>query len=201
MSIRQRRSRVNHGVNARQDSFGCHVRYNSQASSRPHFGRRPRRAKLEIVRCSISPSTASCAAAILLRSKSELSSRGKKFELVRWSSAEDWTYPTVRGSQSRSGAACWLEQTGGTVDDYAFPGRIDHADHLSTRQYARLVDEWVTANSLRREYYGTHSLGRTKAAMIYKATGDWARILLLPTDAQAVRSELAPFFLHRGISM
>lgn len=41
---------------------------------------------------------------------------------------------------------------------------------MSTRQYARLVDEWVTAIGLRPEEYGTHSLRRTKASMIYKAT-------------------------------
>ena len=55
----------------------------------------------------------------------------------------------------------------GTIDDFAFPSRVDHADHLSTRQCARLVDEWVTAIELRCEDYGTHSLPRTKAAMIY----------------------------------
>lgn len=73
----------------------------------------------------------------------------------------------------------WLERRGGTVDDYAFPSRVDHTDHLSTRQYARLVDEWVTAIGLRREDYGTHSLRRTKAAMIYKATGNLRAIQLL----------------------
>ncbi|WP_425375928.1 tyrosine-type recombinase/integrase [Rhizobium jaguaris] len=73
----------------------------------------------------------------------------------------------------------WLERRGGTVDDYAFPSRVDHADHLSTRQYARLVDEWVTAIGLRREDYGTHSLRRTKAAMIYKATGNLRAIQTL----------------------
>lgn len=35
----------------------------------------------------------------------------------------------------------WLERRGGTVHDYAFPSRVDHAGHRSTRQYARLVDE------------------------------------------------------------
>ena len=60
----------------------------------------------------------------------------------------------------------WLERRGGTVDDYAFPCRVDPAGHLSTRQYARLVDEWVTAIGLRPQDYGTHSLRRTKAAMI-----------------------------------
>ena len=57
--------------------------------------------------------------------------------------------------------------------------RIDPAGHLSARQYARLVDEWVTAIGLRREDYGTHSLRRTKAAMIYKATGNLRAIQIL----------------------
>jgi site-specific recombinase XerC len=50
---------------------------------------------------------------------------------------------------------------------------------LSTRQYARLVDEWVTAIGLRREDDGTHSLRRTKAAMICKATGNLRAIQIL----------------------
>ncbi len=65
------------------------------------------------------------------------------------------------------------------MEDYAFPSWVDHSDHLSTRQYARLVDEWVTAIGLRREDYGTHSLRRTKAAMIYKATGNLRAIQIL----------------------
>ena len=44
------------------------------------------------------------------------------------------------------------------MTDYVFPSRIDHADHISTRQYARLVEEWVNGVGLRREDYGTHSL-------------------------------------------
>ena len=60
-----------------------------------------------------------------------------------------------------------------------FPSRIDHAGHLSTRQYARLVDEWVTAIGLRRAEYGTHSLRRTKAAMISRATGNLIAIQIL----------------------
>lgn len=50
---------------------------------------------------------------------------------------------------------------------------------MSTRQYARLVDEWVTAIGLRREDDGTHSLRRTKAAMICKATGNLRAIQIL----------------------
>ena len=79
----------------------------------------------------------------------------------------------------RASLLAWLERRGGTVSDYAFPSRVDHNGHLSTRQYARLVDEWVTAIGLRRAEYGTHSLRRTKAAMIYRATGNLRAIQIL----------------------
>lgn len=68
---------------------------------------------------------------------------------------------------------------GRTVEDYAFPSRIDHTKHMSTRQYARLVDEWVTAVGLRPEEYGTHSLRRTKASMNYRVTGNIRAIQIL----------------------
>jgi len=42
------------------------------------------------------------------------------------------------------------------------------------------VDEWVDAVGLRRAEYGTHSLHRTKASMIYKATGNLRAIQILP---------------------
>ena len=48
-------------------------------------------------------------------------------------------------SDVRTSLLAWLERRGGSVDEYAFPSRVDHARHMSTRQYARLVDEWVTA--------------------------------------------------------
>lgn len=82
-------------------------------------------------------------------------------------------------SDVRASLLAWLERRGGAVDDYAFPSRIDHAHHISTRQYARLVDEWVIAIGLRHEEYGTHSLRRTKASMIYKATGNIRAIQIL----------------------
>lgn len=50
---------------------------------------------------------------------------------------------------------------------------------MSTRQYARLVDEWLEAIGLRPEEYGTHSLRRTKASIIYKATGNLRAIQIL----------------------
>lgn len=44
---------------------------------------------------------------------------------------------------ARASLLAWLDRRGGTVDDYVFPSRVDHSGCLSTRQYARLVDEWL----------------------------------------------------------
>ena len=80
---------------------------------------------------------------------------------------------------ARTSILDWLERRGGTLEAFAFPSRIDPGEHISTRQYARLVDEWVTAVGLRREDYGTHSLRRTKASIIYKQTGNLRAVQIL----------------------
>lgn len=82
-------------------------------------------------------------------------------------------------SDVRASLLAWLERRGGSVNEHVFPSRIDRTHHMSTRQYARLVDEWVTAIGLRRAEYGTHSLRRTKASMIYKATGNLRAVQIL----------------------
>jgi site-specific recombinase XerC len=51
--------------------------------------------------------------------------------------------------------------------------------HIGTRQYARLVDRWVTMIDLDASSYGTHSMRRTKVAMIYKKTGNLRACQLL----------------------
>jgi site-specific recombinase XerC len=80
---------------------------------------------------------------------------------------------------ARASILAWLECRGGTLEDFAFPSRTDATSHISTRQYARLVDEWVTGIGLHREDYGTHSLRRTKAAIIYKQTGNLRAVQIL----------------------
>lgn len=80
---------------------------------------------------------------------------------------------------ARSSILAWLERRGGALEDFVFPSRIDHSDHISTRQYARLVDEWVIGIGLRAEDYGTHSLRRTKASIIYKQTGNLRAVQIL----------------------
>lgn len=68
---------------------------------------------------------------------------------------------------------------GGSLDDFIFPSRVNYMGHLSTRQYARLVDEWVGAVGLNVKEYGTHSMRRTKASLIYKATGNLRAVQIL----------------------
>jgi integrase len=73
----------------------------------------------------------------------------------------------------------WLERRHGTVHDFLFPSRVDYFGHLSTRQYARLVDEWVSTVGLDKREYGTHSLRRTKVSLICKATGNLRAVQIL----------------------
>lgn len=81
--------------------------------------------------------------------------------------------------EAHKSLTAWLDRRRGTIHDFVFPSRIDYLGHLSTRQYARLVDEWVSTVGLNRREYGTHSLHRTKAALIYKATGNLRAVQIL----------------------
>ena len=65
------------------------------------------------------------------------------------------------------------------ADDWLFPSRSRPGDHLTTRQYARLVGEWVAMIEMEPRAYGTHSLRRTKVAMLYKKTGNLRACQLL----------------------
>ena len=51
--------------------------------------------------------------------------------------------------------------------------------HISTRQYSRIVDQWVTLIGLNLSDYGTHSIRRTKASLIYKRTKNLRAVQLL----------------------
>ncbi len=62
---------------------------------------------------------------------------------------------------------------------FLFPSRFHDRPHVSTRQYARLVRDWVSAIGLDPSGYGTHSMRRTKAALIYRKTGNLRAVQLL----------------------
>jgi len=65
------------------------------------------------------------------------------------------------------------------LGDYLFRSRVKKSLHLSTRQYARIVEGWVKSIGLKARTYGTHSLGRTKATAIYRKTGNLRAVQLL----------------------
>jgi len=54
--------------------------------------------------------------------------------------------------------------------DYLFQSRLADSPQISTRQYARIVKNWICMIGLDPVYYGTHSMRRTKAALIYRRT-------------------------------
>ena len=80
--------------------------------------------------------------------------------------------------QTRQAIDDYLLQRAGGSGPYLFPGR-GLAGHLTTRQYARLLAEWLAMIGLDPCLYGTHSLRRTKATLIYKKTGNLRAVQLL----------------------
>ena len=73
----------------------------------------------------------------------------------------------------------YLRQSGRRADQYLFPGRGAGEAHLSTRQYARRVEEWLAVAGLDPSRSGTHSLRRTKTTLIYRKTGNLRAVQLL----------------------
>ncbi len=73
----------------------------------------------------------------------------------------------------------WIKTVAKRSGDYLFTGRRNPAEHLTTRQYARLVADWISSIGLNPDAYGTHSLRRTKAALIYRRTGNLRAVQLL----------------------
>jgi integrase len=60
-----------------------------------------------------------------------------------------------------------------------FSGRRGPVWSITTRQYARLVSEWIASIGLDPHVFGTHSLRRTRATLIYRRTGNLRAVQLL----------------------
>jgi site-specific recombinase XerD len=73
----------------------------------------------------------------------------------------------------------WIKEAALKSDDYLFPSRIHESPHLGTRQCARIVDSWVKEIGLDPVGYGTHSMRRTKASLIYRRTKNIRAVQLL----------------------
>jgi integrase len=81
--------------------------------------------------------------------------------------------------QTRDAVRTWIAERKLCAADYLFPSRIRASRHLSTRQYARIVHGWVSLVGLNPRDYGTHSLRRTKATLIYRRTKNLRAVQLL----------------------
>ena len=109
------------------------------------------------------------------------------------------------------------EQTRQAVDDYIkvagkksgkslFVGRRGQGRCMSTRQYARLVSAWIASIGLDPNLFGTHSLRRTKATLIYRRTGNLRAVQLLlghtkiesTVEPRIERSSMRPDHTEQG---
>lgn len=81
--------------------------------------------------------------------------------------------------QTRDALAVWIRTKQLRSDDFIFSSRLRTSSHLSTRQYARIVNGWVTATGLDPTSYGTHTMRRTKASLIYRRTKNLRAVQLL----------------------
>lgn len=80
---------------------------------------------------------------------------------------------------ARDALQAWIKQARLRQDDYLFPSRLHESPHLGTRQYARILGHWVDELGLDRADYGTHSIRRTKATLIYRRTKNLRAVQLL----------------------
>src|SRR6202521_5919038 len=81
--------------------------------------------------------------------------------------------------QTRDAVTAWITAAHLKPEQFLFPSRVSESPHLSTRQYSRIVGSWVECIGLDPAAYGTHSLRRTKATLIYRRTRNLRAVQLL----------------------
>ena len=81
--------------------------------------------------------------------------------------------------QTRQAVDDYLRASGKKSGEFLFTSRRRTDSCMTTRQYARLVGEWIGGIGLDPRLFGTHSLRRTKATLIYRRTGNLRAIQLL----------------------
>ena len=80
---------------------------------------------------------------------------------------------------TREAVAAWISKAQLKPEQFLFPSRIHASLHLSTRQYAKIVEHWVASIGLDPNAYATHSMRRTKATLIYRRTKNIRAVQLL----------------------
>lgn len=82
-------------------------------------------------------------------------------------------------AMTREAVQAWIKKADLSPSDFLFTSRVTDSPHLSTRQYARIVHRWVEDAGLETGSYGTHTMCRTKASLIYRRTGNLRAVQLL----------------------
>ncbi|MCU4122008.1 tyrosine-type recombinase/integrase [Variovorax sp. N23] len=80
---------------------------------------------------------------------------------------------------TREAVANWMKVAHLRAEDFLFPSRVSTSPHPGTRQYAGIVDGWVEEIGLDPAAYGTHSMRRTKASLVYRRTKNLRAVQLL----------------------
>jgi integrase len=81
--------------------------------------------------------------------------------------------------QTREAIYDYLRVTNRKVGEFLFTGRSGVGRCMTTRQYARLVSGWIASIGVDPKLFGTHSLRRTKATLIYRRTRNLRAVQLL----------------------
>jgi integrase len=81
--------------------------------------------------------------------------------------------------QTREAVDSYIGAASKKPGEFLFGGRRGRDRPITTRQYARLVCQWIASIGLDPSFFGTHSLRRTKATLIYRRTGNLRAVQLL----------------------
>jgi integrase len=81
--------------------------------------------------------------------------------------------------QTREAVDSYIAAADKKPGEFLFCGRRGRDRPMTTRQYSRLVSQWIAGIDLDPRFFGTHSLRRTKATLIYRRTGNLRAVQLL----------------------
>ena len=81
--------------------------------------------------------------------------------------------------QTRQAVDDYIRAAGKRSGEFLFAACRKQDHRMTTRHYARLLSEWISSIGLDPHLFGTHSLRRTKATLIYRRTGNLRAVQLL----------------------
>jgi integrase len=81
--------------------------------------------------------------------------------------------------ETRNAVDAWIANAGLASGAFLFTSRFSSRQHITTRHYSRILKSWIAEIGLDTADYGTHSLRRTKATLIYRRTRNLRAVQLL----------------------